>query len=487
MASITQPHLHVAPVRVAFWVVMKISRPFLGLAGGLCTAGALAIAVSSGCAAGPAPAPPSVATNSAESCAVDPIPNVVTADIAEGIEAHVEREVDKGGGYFVLPWQGRTLKLHLVRVHLEYLSTLGPHEHFACVDLVDVSGDVFDVDFFLKGDPGAMAVTDTTVHKKNGQPFYAWDQADDGSWRRIPVDAADPKHLGLVTGEDAFTFIYRYTLPALSGSARLWLPLPSSDRFQTVAVKAITAPGRQQTLEDRAHGNRVLFLDLGPTDGGKTVELRFDVRRREKAAYEEGGTDVARFLTPDAKVPKNTKFDEIARQVLDGKKGEMVRARALYDHVIDQMRYMKYGEGWGVGDASYACDSKTGNCSDFHSYFIALARTAGIPARFAIGAAIPSERDDGGIDGYHCWAEFFAEGKWWPVDISEGDKYSRLATYYFGHHPANRVELSRGRDLVVEPGPAGGPINMLAYPVLEVDGKAMRAKPEFAFERHRGR
>lgn len=440
------------------------------------------LAATVGCAAAPS-SPAAPTAPSAAKCAVDPIPHVVTADIAAGIEAHVDREVERGGGYFQLPWQGRTLQLHLVRVHLEYLSTLGPHEHFACVDLVDVGGDVFDVDFFLHGDPGAMTVTETTVHKQNGQPFYAWDQAADGNWHRIPVDAADPKHLGLVTGEDSFTFIYRLTAPTLSGSGRLWLPLPSSDRFQTVTVRSITAPGRQQTLQDRAHGNRVLFLELGPADSGKAVELRVDVQRREKAAYAEPESDPARFLAPEKLVPTSGKLAEVATSVLQGKHGEMVRARALYDHVIDQLRYMKYGQGWGQGDASYACDVKTGNCTDFHSYFIALARAAGIPARFAIGAAIPSERNEGGIDGYHCWAEFFAEGKWWPVDISEGDKYSQLATYYFGHHPANRIELSRGRDLVVEPGPASGPINMLAYPVLEVDGKLVRAKPEFAFER----
>ena len=144
---------------------------------------------------------------------------------------------------------------------------------------------------------------------------------------------------------------------------------------------------------------------------------------------------------------------------------------------------MKHGTGWGNGDAVYACDIGTGNCTDFHSYFIALARAAGIPARFAIGSTIPSARDEGGIDGYHCWAEFHADGKWWPVDISEADKYASLATYYFGHHPANRFELSRGRDLVVEPGPASVPINFLAYPVLEIGGKPARVRPEFSFRR----
>jgi transglutaminase-like putative cysteine protease len=203
----------------------------------------------------------------------------------------------------------------------------------------------------------------------------------------------------------------------------------------------------------------------------------------EKSAYVSDELDMGRYLQPDRLVPVDETFRSLADGVVKGKKGDLVRARALYDHVIDRMRYMKYGKGWGKGDAVYACDAKTGNCTDFHAYFISLARAVGIPARFAIGAAIPSERDEGGIDGYHCWVEFQAEGKWWPVDISEADKYSSLSTYYFGHHPANRLELSRGRDLEVEPGPVSGPINFLAYPVLEIAGKPARAEVRFSFIR----
>ncbi len=183
-------------------------------------------------------------------------------------------------------------------------------------------------------------------------------------------------------------------------------------------------------------------------------------------------------------MPAHERFQSIAEGVIEGKKQDLVRARAIYDHIIERMRYMKFGSGWGKGDAVYACDARTGNCTDFHSYFIALSRAVGIPARFAIGAAIPSERNEGGIDGYHCWAEFYTDGKWWPVDISEADKFSSLSTYYFGHNPANRVELSRGRDLVVEPGPVSGPINFLAYPVLEIGGKPEKVKVEFSFKRN---
>ena len=391
-----------------------------------------------------------------------PGPKLATADIQAGIERHIEAQVRLGGGYFRLPFRNQELRLKLVRVHTEYLSKLGPGRYFACVDLVDLSGDVYDVDFFLAGDPAAMKVTETTVHKINGQPFYAWEQKSDGTWHRIPLKEASEGLLGVIRGRDEFEFFYRATLPEITGPARMWLPLASTDSFQTVEVKSINAPGRQSILPEREHGNRVLFLELGPEDRGKKIEIRYQVKRLEKAAYAAPAPDQQKYLNPERLVPTNENFRQIAAEVVKGKKGDLVRARALYDHVIDRMRYIKYGEGWGKGDAVYACDARTGNCTDFHSYFIALARSVGIPARFAIGAAIPSERTEGGIDGYHCWAEFFADGKWWPVDNSEGNKYTSLATYYFGHHPANRFELSRGRDLVVEPGPASGPINFLA-------------------------
>lgn len=414
---------------------------------------------------------------------LQPVPHVVTADIAAGIERHIAEESKKHGGYFILPFEGGELKLKLVRVHLEYLANLGPRRHFACVDLASTEGDVYDVDFFLAGDPGAMTVTETTIHKLNGQPFYVWKQNEDKKWVREAVDEASNALLGVIEGTDEFEFLYQVKVPPLDGEARMWIPLPQSDAFQTVTVGAIETPGAHRYLTDERYGNKVLFLELTPQHSGQGIELHFNVKRREKGAYPEEDQPPQTWLAAERLVPERDEFKRIAAEVLGEREGDLVRARLLYDHTIDRMRYMRYGEGYGQGDAVYACDSATGNCTDFHSYFIALARAANIPARFAIGAAIPSERNEGGVDGYHCWAEFYAEGKWWPVDISEADKYTPLSTYYFGHHPANRVELSRGRDLVVEPGPVSGPINYLAYPVLEVAGKPLPVQPVFSFRR----
>jgi hypothetical protein len=212
-------------------------------------------------------------------------PDKVTADIQAGIERHVEEQVRLGGGYFNLPFRDKQLRLKLVRVHTEYLSKLGPGRYFACVDLADLGGDVYDVDFFLAGEPAAMKVTETTVHKINGQPFYAWEQQSDGTWQRIPVKKASEGLLGVIRDHDDFEFLYRARLPEITDAARMWLPLASTDPFQTVAIKSMNVPGKQAILEDRQHGNRVLFLELGPQDSGKTVEIRYQVKRLEKAAY----------------------------------------------------------------------------------------------------------------------------------------------------------------------------------------------------------
>src|SRR6267378_3586982 len=289
----------------------------------------------------------------------------------------------------------------------------------------------------------------------------------------------------IIKGSDEFEFVYRVKLPEITGEARLWIPLAKTDAFQTVTREEVSIPIKWEKIQDRDYGNDICVLYPQSVDSGKTIELRYLVVRKEKAAYSANGEDATRFLRPEKLVPINETFKTIAAQATSGKNDDPERAKALYDHVLGRMRYDKSGAGWGRGDAIYACDARTGNCSDFHAYFIALARSIRIPARFAIGATIPADKNEGAIEGYHCWAEFFADGKWIPVDISEAWKNPALADYYFGHNPANRVELSKGRDLIVNPVPASGPINFLVYPLLEINGNAVKPETTFSFRRTR--
>jgi transglutaminase-like putative cysteine protease len=299
----------------------------------------------------------------------------------------------------------------------------------------------------------------------------------------VPSRAADDP--AIVKGTDQFEFVYRVKLPESKGEARVWIPLAKTDAFQTVTEENLNIPVKWERVQDRDYGNDICVLYPQPSDSDKTVEIRYHVVRKEKVSYSATEAEAARYLRPEKLVPINETFRSLAEKAVAGKNDELERAKALYDHVMGRMRYNKSGTGWGHGDAMYACDAHTGNCTDFHAYFIALARSIGIPARFAIGATIPADKNEGTIDGYHCWAEVLADGRWVPVDISEAWKNPKLANYYFGHNPANRFELTKGRDLVVDPEPSSGPINFLAYPLLEMNGEVIKPQTTFSF-RHIG-
>jgi transglutaminase-like putative cysteine protease len=175
--------------------------------------------------------------------------------------------------------------------------------------------------------------------------------------------------------------------------------------------------------------------------------------------------------------------------LLDGVKlpaDSIGKAKELYELVNGRMRYAKEGTEWGRGDLSWVCDSRFGNCTDFHSLFIALARSQKIPARFEIGFPLPPAHGQGEIPGYHCWAKFKPEGSGWvPVDISEANKNPKLTDYYFGNLTEDRVCFSTGRGLTLSPKQDGPPLNYFIYPYVEVDGKpypAAKVKRRFAFE-----
>jgi transglutaminase-like putative cysteine protease len=208
------------------------------------------------------------------------------------------------------------------------------------------------------------------------------------------------------------------------------------------------------------------------------------VKGSDELSKEDAGR-IARFLQPDAKVPT----DGRPLELIKGKKlptDQEAAARVLYDVVNGHMRYSKEGTGWGRGDAAWACDSRYGNCTDFHSLFIALARSEKIPARFEIGFGLPEKRGSGDVAGYHCWAKFKPEGKGWvPVDISEANKNPKMKDYYFGNLTEDRVTFSTGRQITLAPKQDGPPLNFFVYPYVEVGGKpypADKVKRKFGYE-----
>ena len=289
-------------------------------------------------------------------------------------------------------------------------------------------------------------------------------------------------------------------LQTLADQVNIWIPLPHDDANQSISGYRIVTdyPTKIMTGE---YGNKMLFLHLdrsapiipnalhpspAPVRDTIMVNIQFDVKRREHVRVTTGeghetkadkDPNLARWLEPDRLVPLDDKIRAWAQEVVDkaGARTDLEKARAIYNHIVATVKYDKTGKGWGRGDIYYACDARRGNCTDFHAIFIGYARALGIPARFSIGLPIPPDRGTGSIAGYHCWAEFYIKDMGWiPVDASEAAKDPSKREYFFGAHDENRVEFSRGRDLILTPRQQGEPLNYFIYPYVEVDGKPYR-------------
>ena len=113
--------------------------------------------------------------------------HVSTADISAGIKQNIQAETKKGSdGKFHVKHEGQDLALDLIKVHDDRLQDLGAGKYFACVDMKAMDGKIYDIDFFLTGQPGKMKVTETSVHKIDGKPLYNWKE-EKGQWHKVPA------------------------------------------------------------------------------------------------------------------------------------------------------------------------------------------------------------------------------------------------------------------------------------------------------------
>src|SRR5437016_5652330 len=251
--------------------------------------------------------------------------------------------------------------------------------------------------------------------------------------------------LAALSNAPARSFEATYTatvkdVPAGADELKLWIPLPVSRGGQTIDQVSIDSPYSWQRHTDQQFGDQYAFTTIkNPPAGDVAVRVRFRGVRREitpATLAETSATkqELARALRADKLVTLSPRVRKLGDEITRGKSTPMEQAHAIYDYLLATMKYDKTIPGWGRGDTERACDIKAGNCTDFHSLFMSMARAKGIPARFVIG--FPMASDHGTVTGYHCWAEFYVNGKgWMPVDPSEASKSTDAArrAYLFGN------------------------------------------------------
>ena len=321
----------------------------------------------------------------------------------------------------------------------------------------------------------------------------------------------------------SFDVVHRFEVdvPADTDELRAWFALPDDkDGLQDVGDSTLVVAGsgnegaevKSREVRD-ALGNRFLYVTARDAGGLKlVVEHEFELERRPISLSTDPAdtrpltagerAKLAPYLRESTHVQVTPEIRAAATRAVGDETNPSRPARLLYDWVLDHVQYwVKDPSQWkssGVGSSTYTFEQCTGNCTDFHSLYCAAAIAVGLPTRMVYGSFFKGPLD--GVDAdqsYHCWVEYFAPNVGWvPLDVAVADVFvddfsideanaskvdltvadgyggpdAGLVDYYFGNLEARRVTWHRGRDLVLDPAPAAGPLNALPKAHVEADG-----------------
>jgi len=323
---------------------------------------------------------------------------------------------------------------------------------------------------------------------------------------------------GLVAAEPKKgTFDARHELkvvvPEGAKKVRVWFALPQDVPQQKVSELKIEGPSGHKVEKD-SEGNAALYVEINdPKEKEFVVLATFRVERSEVQAAldpakaqplsDQEKKDLAKYLAANKHVVIDDQIRKLATQIVGGETNALKAARKIYDWVLQNIEYWVKDpankKASPVGSSEYCLTSKTGNCTDFHSLWTALARAQGIPTRMVYGSFFKAELNGKDADqSYHCWPEFYVSGLGWIahdvavadifagefplndantklVNLTTASGYSKpdpaMVEYYFGNLDERRVTWSVGRDLTLSPKQDGDPVNALAKAYIEVDGK----------------
>jgi transglutaminase-like putative cysteine protease len=234
-------------------------------------------------------------------------------------------------------------------------------------------------------------------------------------------------------------------------------------------------PASAQTGKDPLNGNEMYYWHLANTPlPGRSQDLRYrftftayETRTAVDPAlakkYNTLSVEYRLYTKPEPYIESDDpEILAIADRVGGNETNPYLLARKYYDYVVANARYKLVGKG--LLGAKALLTNGVGECGDYSALFIALARAKKIPARPVVGFWAIS-----GTNQAHVWAEFYLEGIGWiPADPTVGQSErskNGIQDYYFGNMDNQRVILSKGFNIKLDPpAPNGTVASLLQVP-----------------------
>ncbi|MCP1337048.1 transglutaminase-like domain-containing protein [Futiania mangrovi] len=288
--------------------------------------------------------------------------------------------------------------------------------------------------------------------------------------------------------------------PAAEGGTQVWVPLPSVHEDAWTRPMGNLWHGNAVQVEevrDPVYGARMLAARWEAGEPAPVLEVVSRFATRDRAVDFSRPGDVAPldpaeralFTKGTEMIPVDGIVRDTALEITRGAAGDLEKARAIYDWIVDNTERNPKTRGCGLGDIRFMLESGdlTGKCADLNALYVGLARAAGLPARDVYGLRVANSRfgyrslgKAGDVTkGQHCRAEVWLTGFGWvPVDPADvrkvvleeapgltlqDDIVAAARETLFGAWEMNWLAYNFAHDVVL-PGSRGVKVPFLMYP-----------------------
>ena len=295
----------------------------------------------------------------------------------------------------------------------------------------------------------------------------------------------------------------RVEIAGPEGPTRVWLPLPGiaePDWCRVLGNSWRTDAPEAGLHRDPDSGALMLAAAWPAGTAVAAVEATSRVALRDRAFDPSGPgaaldpAERARATAATALIPTDGIVRETAMEIVAGARGDLDKARAIYDWVVEQTFRDPATRGCGVGDIASMLRSGHlgGKCADLNALYVGLARAAGLPARDIYGIRVAPSRfgyrslgasAEVVTKAQHCRADVWIEGRGWvPVDPADvrkvaleeppgnlplaDPKVGAAREALFGAWEGNWMPYNTAHDVRL-PGARAGALGYLMYPQAE--------------------
>jgi transglutaminase-like putative cysteine protease len=302
-----------------------------------------------------------------------------------------------------------------------------------------------------------------------------------------------------------FEVVTRVEPTTPSGVTRVWVPVPlmtETDYFKRQADTWKGNAGSAKLDRDARYDAGFVYAEwpaaektpwLEVTSRFATRDRSVDLAKPPAGGAKEDAATLKKYLEPTALIPTDGIVLETSQQIVKGQSGDLAKARAIYEWVVDNTFRDPKVKGCGLGDIKTMLETRYlgGKCADLNALYVGLARAAALPARDVYGVRVADSAEFKSLGkagditkAQHCRAEVYLTGYGWvPVDPADVRKVvleeqaggtlpltdprvTKARAKLFGAWEMNWLAYNYAHDVKL-PGSDGKPVPFLMYPQAE--------------------